>query len=682
MPRESGPIEQLQKCVVCHTFHQEGTSLGKHSRYTRLNVGGWQAFALDRLTKITEGANSHTFVYHNFRRIKSDSQLIDTKTYLISYAYNLASQITSITYPSTHVYVQNYDAIGRVCAIGASGSTCTTGTRYLYSPTYNAAGEALSVTFGNNVLGNFTYNDHLQLSTLRYFKGSTEILNLAYDYTSGVSGNNGQIQKVHYYTTPGVEDLTKSENFTYDQMARLSAAQTGVVNSTSGVKTWSLQWTYDRFGNRLTQGMLAGDPSFPVGQPTLMINSATNQITNSGYIYYNAGNMTHDATAAYAYDGANRLTRINTGPAYTYFGPQRIKKVVGSTTTRYIYSGSKPIAEYVNGANVNSPSTEYVYAGSQLLVTLVGSTPTYHHPDHLSNRAETNSSGTRTRTFGQLPFGETWYETGTADKWKFTGHERDSGTGETGLDYANFRHYSSAQGRFLSADLMSGRLHDPQSLNRYSYVSNDPVNRIDPLGLFCLLWEIDVTFRGSTIVSQSTSCILEIADEIGGQGPGGGATPAGGGPSDKVKSALKRLLNVLDPDCLKFLNSKGIDATKYINDLLSFDGLIAVKDEPADKKGGLEAAHTGSETEGAALTVNGLGAFFHDSYNGSTISTDRGKIKGGTVEAQEFILLHEVAHGTEVLAHDKGDQKKVDDNDKLLEKNCKETIKAFSKGRN
>ena len=157
---------------------------------------------------------------------------------------------------------------------------------------------------------------------------------------------------------------------------------------------------------------------------------------------------------------------------------------------------------------------------------------------------------------------------------------------------------------------------------------------------------------------------------------GGGA----GGPVDEVKSALKRLLNVLDPNCLKFLNSKGIDATKYINDLLHFDGLIAVKDEPADKKNAIENAHTGSETEGAALTVNGLGAFFHDSYNGSPITTDRKKIKGGTVEAQEFILLHEVAHATEVLAHDKGDQKKVDDNDKVLEKECKDTIKAFSKG--
>src|ERR1044071_254739 len=70
----------------------------------------------------------------------------------------------------------------------------------------------------------------------------------------------------------------------------------------------------------------------------------------------------------YAYDGANRLTPINTTAAvYSYFGPQRIKKVLGSTTTRYIYLGSKPIAKYVGTTNPTL-STEYVYAGSQLLV--------------------------------------------------------------------------------------------------------------------------------------------------------------------------------------------------------------------------------------------------------------------------------------------------------------------------
>ena len=70
------------------------------------DTGGAGAFALDRLTKITEGpatptpVNSHTFTYDNFGRTLTHSQSIDQHTYLIRYAYNLASEITSITYPS------------------------------------------------------------------------------------------------------------------------------------------------------------------------------------------------------------------------------------------------------------------------------------------------------------------------------------------------------------------------------------------------------------------------------------------------------------------------------------------------------------------------------------------------------------------------------------------------------
>jgi hypothetical protein len=50
---------------------------------------------------------------------------------------------------------------------------------------------------GNQVQGAFTYNDHLQLASLRYFKSGVaqDVLNLAYDYTStGQPNNNGQIQ--------------------------------------------------------------------------------------------------------------------------------------------------------------------------------------------------------------------------------------------------------------------------------------------------------------------------------------------------------------------------------------------------------------------------------------------------------------------------------------------------------
>jgi RHS repeat-associated protein len=65
---------------------------------------------------------------------------------------------------------------------------------------------------------------------------------------------------------------------------------------------------------------------------------------------------------------------------------------------------------------------------------------------------------------------------------KFTGYEHDA---ETGLEFAQARYYSSSCGRFTSPDPYTGSmsLTDPQSFNRYSYVSNNPVNSTDPSGM-------------------------------------------------------------------------------------------------------------------------------------------------------------------------------------------------------
>jgi RHS repeat-associated protein len=63
---------------------------------------------------------------------------------------------------------------------------------------------------------------------------------------------------------------------------------------------------------------------------------------------------------------------------------------------------------------------------------------------------------------------------------KFTGQERDD---ESGLDYFRARYYPSALGRFTSPDPVGGRLGDPQTLNRYVYVRNNPLLFVDPSGL-------------------------------------------------------------------------------------------------------------------------------------------------------------------------------------------------------
>ena len=163
------------------------------------------------------------------------------------------------------------------------------------------------------------------------------------------------------------------------------------------------------------------------------------------------------------------------------------------------------IAEYANG----SLSKEYVYSGSQLLATLAGTTTTYHHPDHLSVRQNTNASGSGVGRQGHFPFGESWYSVNTTTKWQFTSFERDT---ESGNDYAMARYHMNRVGRFSSPDLLAGLIGDPQSLNRYAYVANDPLNGVDPLGLL-----------------DEPTCKTSVAVGCGGMDNGGQGVWAGAG---------------------------------------------------------------------------------------------------------------------------------------------------------
>jgi RHS repeat-associated protein len=62
-----------------------------------------------------------------------------------------------------------------------------------------------------------------------------------------------------------------------------------------------------------------------------------------------------------------------------------------------------------------------------------------------------------------------------------TGKERDA---ESGNDYFGARYDSSSMGRFLSPDPVGGSLANPQTLNKYAYVLNNPLTNTDPTGLY------------------------------------------------------------------------------------------------------------------------------------------------------------------------------------------------------
>jgi RHS repeat-associated protein len=69
---------------------------------------------------------------------------------------------------------------------------------------------------------------------------------------------------------------------------------------------------------------------------------------------------------------------------------------------------------------------------------------------------------------------------------RFTGKERDT---ESGNDYFAARYFGSNMGRFLSPDWSAkaepvpyAKLIDPETLNLYAYVGNNPLSKNDPTG--------------------------------------------------------------------------------------------------------------------------------------------------------------------------------------------------------
>jgi RHS repeat-associated protein len=71
-----------------------------------------------------------------------------------------------------------------------------------------------------------------------------------------------------------------------------------------------------------------------------------------------------------------------------------------------------------------------------------------------------------------------------------SGKERDA---ETNLDFFGARYFSGAQGRFTTPDWSAkpepipyADLNDPQSLNLYAYVRNNPLKNRDPDGHICI----------------------------------------------------------------------------------------------------------------------------------------------------------------------------------------------------
>jgi RHS repeat-associated protein len=117
----------------------------------------------------------------------------------------------------------------------------------------------------------------------------------------------------------------------------------------------------------------------------------------------------------------------------------------------------------------------------QILAQYDSGTWGYVAPDALGSvRQVLDPAGSVTLAQSYDPFGNPLSSAGAGSSvFGYTGEQVDA---STGLVYLRARYYSSMTGRFLSKDPWKGDDLQPQSLNGWSYVEGNPINRIDPRG--------------------------------------------------------------------------------------------------------------------------------------------------------------------------------------------------------
>ncbi|WP_366922792.1 DUF6531 domain-containing protein [Metallumcola ferriviriculae] len=126
------------------------------------------------------------------------------------------------------------------------------------------------------------------------------------------------------------------------------------------------------------------------------------------------------------------------------------------------------------------------------------------------------------RPLGAVKFDPNW--PGPDNTLGYTGYDYDH---YAGLYYANARYYMPEIGRFISEDPWNGSLFNPNTLNKYPYVLNNPMKYVDPLGLRPLDWP---QFMQSN--SGSTSGLGKAAAKAQWQGETAGiSTPNQNGPT-------------------------------------------------------------------------------------------------------------------------------------------------------
>ncbi|HTV55435.1 MAG TPA: RHS repeat-associated core domain-containing protein [Terriglobia bacterium] len=293
----------------------------------------------------------------------------------------------------------------------------------------------------------------------------------------------------------------------YDSLDRLTSGS----SSSGAYSGLTVNWTYDSYGNRMTQ---TPSGNYTANVPAQWVTyNTSNRVTGTNLMpagdqYDASGDVQNDGINQYLYDAEGRVCAVQNitssatvGYVYDGEGRRLAKGTISTFSCDVTTNGFSPTSEYVvglKGEQLAETDGQFnllhgnIFANGKLLVTYLGSNSNWYYSlnDWLgTKRVEANADGSIAASFLSLPFGDGLTLQGTgpdATENHFTGKVRDT---ESGNDYFGARYYASSMGRWLSPDWSAkvepipyAKLDDPQSLNLYAYVQNNPLTASDADG--------------------------------------------------------------------------------------------------------------------------------------------------------------------------------------------------------
>lgn len=470
--------------LISVTYSQTGqTSQTFGWAYDQTGTG--YANGVGRLTSTTHPLGSTQYTYDPQGRVLTDIQRINATaganslrvTRTVSYTYDSAGNVATLTYPSGRIVTIGY-VDGLPDSLTLKARSTANAVTLLSQIQWNPFGTPKSWLWQNGtstVAHTFVTDTSGRLVRSRLGKLLRDI---TYDAGDRIT------RYTHYDAGTGAAMAASDQSFGYDELGRL-------VSVSANGSSWLIG--YDANGNRASVTLDGTARTYTTAATSNRLASLANPVRSFGYD--NAGNTTSDAGYSATYDVTGRLTQLVTGAVtwnYAYDGlGRRVRKFASSgaaSTVIYAYDGAGHLlGEYDSGGGA---LREYVWLGDTPVAVFTpgatGLSPPlayYVHADQLNTpQAVLDTSGALRWTWYAEPFASTPANTNPAGKGSFAFSLRMPGQvfdAETGLHYNLWRDYDPSIGRYVQSDpvgLAGG-------INTYAYADGSPTSGTDPLGL-------------------------------------------------------------------------------------------------------------------------------------------------------------------------------------------------------